>query len=154
MFSVSGLNLAKTEVNYMIDDRKTLAIQHLAEGEKNKSEIAKIVNISRTTLYSWLEDEEFKAELDKRLQQRKNLVEKIIDSKLEDAVESLVDLSKKSDNDMVRMRALTYLLDRGLGKATTKVEVETAINNNLNVNDDLLELEYDDPDIIEHATEE
>lgn len=135
----------------MLDDRKLLAIQHLAEGEKTKTDIAKITGVSRQAIYNWLDDEEFKAELDRRLQQRKNLVEKIIDSKLEDAVESLVDLSKKSDNDMVKMRALTYIIDRGLGKATNKVELTTDIANNANVSDDLIELEYDDPNIIEHA---
>lgn len=127
----------------MLDDRKLLAIQHLAEGEKPKTEIAKLTGISRTTLYEWLDDDEFKAELNRRLQQRKNLVEKIIDSKLEQAVESLVELSYKSKNDMVKMRALTYLIDRGLGKATEKLEV-TAKQDNINVNQDLLNSEYDD----------
>ncbi|SFM38097.1 CENP-B N-terminal DNA-binding domain-containing protein [Gracilibacillus orientalis] len=55
--------------------------QLLAEGELTKTEIAKRCGIASQTLYVWYNDDAvFKAELDRRLQQRKVLVEKIIDS--------------------------------------------------------------------------
>lgn len=134
----------------MLDDRKVLAIQHLAEGEKAKTEIAKLVGVSRVTLYDWLDNEEFKAELDRRIQQRKSLVENIIDSKLEDMVGQLATLATTSKNDMVKAKILTYWVDRGLGKPTSKLEVEATNQINPTIDDDLLESAYDDADIIEH----
>lgn len=107
----------------MLDDRQTLAIQHIAEGVKSRTEIAKMIGIHRTTLYNWLDDDEFAAKLNERLQQRKNLVEKIVDSKLEDMVNQLERLILTTDNDMVKSRSLTYWIDRGLGKPTTKVDL-------------------------------
>lgn len=111
----------------MLDDRQTLAIQHLAEGIETRTNIAKKVGIDRSTLYNWLNDDEFVAELDKRLLQRKTLVEKIVDSKLENMVKQLETLIQTTDNDMVRSRSLIYWIDRGLGKPTSKVELEAGI---------------------------
>ena len=128
----------------MLDDRKILAIQYLAEGEKPKTEIAKLVGISRQTVYDWLDDDEFKAELDRRLQQRKVLVEKIIDSKLEEAVKSLWELAKTTKNARVKAQTLQYLIDRALGKATSKLEVEAVQQKSANVDDDILEASYED----------
>lgn len=131
----------------MLDDRKTLAIQHLAEGEKTKTDIAKMIGVSRQALYNWLDDDEFKAELDRRLQQRKVLVEKIIDSKLENAVDQLIDLANTTDNARVKAQTLQYIIDRGLGKATNRVEMTTDIVST-NIDNDLLDTAYDD--IIDH----
>lgn len=132
----------------MLDDRKILVIQHLAEGEKTRTDIAKLVGISRQTLYDWLDDDEFKAELDSRLQQRKVLLEKIIDSKLTDMTEQLANLIYTTKNDRVKAQSIQYWLDRGLGKATSKHEITTDVTNNTNIDDDLLDTAYDD--IIEH----
>lgn len=133
----------------MLDDRKILAIQHLAEGEKTKVEIAKLIGCSRTAIYLWLDDPEFKAELNKRLQQRKSLVENIIDSKLEDMVNQLETLAISTNNDMVKAKVLTYWIDRGLGKPTDKLEVTASTQDISNPHSDLLSLEYDD--VIEHT---
>lgn len=127
----------------MLDDRKILAIQHLAEGEKPKTEIAKLVGISRQTLYDWLDDDEFRAELDRRIQQRKNLLEKIIDSKLNDMVNQLETLIKTTKNDRVKAQSIQYWIDRGLGKAPNKVELTTEIGTP-KIDDDILEVEYED----------
>lgn len=133
----------------ILDDRKTLAIQHLAEGEKTKTDIAKMIGVSRQALYNWLDDDEFRAELDRRLQQRKVLVEKIIDSKLENAVDQLIDLANTTENARVKAQTLQYIIDRGLGKAINRVEMTTDIVNT-NIDDDLLETAYDD--VIEHES--
>src|SRR5690625_1315496 len=110
----------KREVGIMLDDRKILAIQHLAEGVETRSKISKLVGISRTTLYDWLDDEEFRAELNRRIHQRKNLVETVIDSKLDEMVNQLARLATTSDNDMVKSQIMKWWIEMGIGKATNK----------------------------------
>lgn len=127
----------------ILDDRKTLAIQLLAKGEDTKTNIAKKCGVARQTLYDWMNDDKFRSELDRRLQQRKVLVEKVIDSKLEGAVDQLFTLAETTTNSRVKAQTLQYIIDRGLGKATSKVELSTEINTT-NVNDDILEVEYDE----------
>lgn len=127
-----------------LDDRKILAIQYLVDGELPKTEIANKVGVVRQTLYDWLDKPEFKAELDRRLQQRKVLVEKIIDSKLEDAVDMLWDIAKTTKNSRVQAQTLQYIIDRGLGKPTSKHELKTAIDNMNNIDQDVLEAEFEE----------
>ncbi|WP_404443462.1 helix-turn-helix domain-containing protein [Sutcliffiella horikoshii] len=133
----------------MIDDRKALAIQYLADGQLPKTEIAKKLGIARQTIYEWLDNVEFKAELDKRLQQRKVLVEKIIDGKLENAVDSLFELAETTDNARVKAQVLQYIIDRGLGKPVAKHHIEAANNNAHNVSDDILDAEFEEWEVEE-----
>ncbi|MDF2884650.1 MAG: phage-related protein [Clostridiaceae bacterium] len=52
----------------MLDEIKEKAITYLLKGE-GVSDVAKLVGKSRQAIYNWLDDEEFKAELDKRRQE-------------------------------------------------------------------------------------
>jgi transposase len=126
----------------ILDDRKTLCIQLLAEGELPKTEVAKRCGIVRQTIYDWLDDPTFKAELDRRLQQRKVFVEKIIDSKLENAVDSLFDLADTTDNARVKAQVLQYIIDRGLGKPVSKHEIKADMGDQNKVSEDVLEAEF------------
>ncbi|MEH7419566.1 phBC6A51 family helix-turn-helix protein [Neobacillus drentensis] len=126
----------------LLDDRKNLCIQLLAEGELPKTEIAKRCGIVRQTIYDWLDNPEFKAELDRRLQQRKVLVEKVIDSKLENAVESLFTLADTTDNARVKAQVLQYIIDRGLGKPVSKHEIKADMGDPNKVTEDVLEAEF------------
>jgi transposase len=131
-----------------MDDRKTLAIQLLAEGLESKTNIAKRCGIARQTLYDWFDNAEFKANLDARLQQRKVFVEKIIDSKLEGAVDQLFELAETTQNARVKAQVLQYIVDRGLGKPTSKHEIKAGINDSVQVDEDVLEAEFDEVDSV------
>ncbi|WP_117161447.1 phBC6A51 family helix-turn-helix protein [Paraliobacillus sp. X-1268] len=126
----------------MLDNKKLLAIELLADGQLTKTDIAKKIGSSRQIIYNWLENEEFRAELDKRLHNRKVSVQKTIDGKLEFVMDKLYELANDDSNKRVQAQVLQYLADRSLGKATSKVELSTNINNN-SINDDILEVEYD-----------
>lgn len=126
----------------MLDDRKLLAIELLADGELTKVDIAEKVGCSRTAIYLWMENDEFKAELDKRLHNRKVFVQKKIDGKLDFVMEKLYELANDDSNKRVQAQVLQYLADRSLGKTTTKLELDTNLNNN-NIDDDILDVEYD-----------
>lgn len=126
----------------IIDDRKMLAIELLADGELTKVDIAKKVGIARQTIYDWMNDDKFKAELDNRLHQRKVFVQKKIDGKLDFVIDKLYELANDDSNKRVQAQVLQYLADRSLGKTTTKLELESSINTNT-VDDDILDVEYD-----------
>lgn len=128
----------------MIDDKKILAIELLADGELTKVEIAKKVGISRQTLYNYLDNDEFMAELDKRLQGRKSFVQKMIDGKLEFVIDKLYELASDNSNKRVQAQVLQYLADRSLGKTTSKVELDTGFNNTNNLDKDVLEAEFEE----------
>ncbi|KOO46404.1 phBC6A51 family helix-turn-helix protein [Priestia koreensis] len=128
----------------ILNDKKIMAIQLLVDGELNKTDIAKRCEISRQSLYDWLDNEEFKKELDRRIQQRKGLVEKIIDSKLEGAVDQLFRLADTTENARVKAQVLQYIIDRGLGKPTTKLDVAAEMKPNQSVTKDVLEAEFDE----------
>ena len=52
-----------------INKRHSEAIELLIEGTLTKEQIAKNVHVSRSTLYKWLEDEDFTAEYEYRLEE-------------------------------------------------------------------------------------
>ncbi|UOQ47751.1 phBC6A51 family helix-turn-helix protein [Gracilibacillus caseinilyticus] len=124
----------------MMDDRKYLAIELLADGELTKKDIATKIGVSRQTLYDWLENKEFRAELDRRLHGRKVSVQKMIDGKLEFVIDKLYELASDNSNKRVQASVLTYLADRSLGRPTSKHEI-TADMNKETVNEDVLEQE-------------
>lgn len=128
----------------MIDDRKILAIELLADGELPKTEIAKRIGVSRQALYDWLNDDEFKIELDNRLQGRKVLVQKIIDSKLEFVIDKLFDLATNTKNARVQAQVLQYLADRALGKPSSTMSIIAETKNDKKISQDVLENEFDE----------
>lgn len=128
----------------ILNDKKLMAVQLLVDGELNKTDIAKRCEISRQSLYDWLDNEEFKKELDRRIQQRKGLVEKIIDSKLEGAVDQLFRLADTTENARVKAQILQYIIDRGLGKPTTKLDVAAEMKPKQTLTKDVLEAEFDE----------
>ncbi|WP_416826111.1 hypothetical protein [Ectobacillus polymachus] len=84
------------------------------------------------------------AELDKRLHQRKVFVEKIIDSKLDSAVDQLLELAETTQYARVKAQVLEYIIGRSLGKPTTKVDLEVGLKDNKSVPVDVLEQEFEE----------
>lgn len=125
-----------------------LAIELLAEGSLTKVAIAQQVKCSRQALYNWLEDEEFAAALDKRLQGRKKFVEKVLDGKLEFVIDSLLELATTCDNSRVKADVLKYLADRSLGKATQRMDVVASVADG-----HILEAKAIDQELLEFAEE-
>ena len=120
--SVHNIRTKRRCVNVLNDKQKT-AIQMLLEG-KTKSDIAKELKMSRTTLYSWINDnEEFSAELNRSREKisREALSELKGDTKK--LLAGLEKLALTSDSESIRLQATTALLDRILGKPSTKSEI-------------------------------
>lgn len=111
----------------MLDERQLLAVEKLVEGVLTRTDIAKVVGIHRTTLYKWLDDPEFVAEVDRRLQVIKGFAENKIKAHVGFALNNLIELAADSSNRRVQAQVNQYLMDRALGRPTTKVDVEAGL---------------------------
>lgn len=107
----------------MIDERHRKAIEMILSGEHTKADVARVIGISRTTLYSWLEEDEFKAEMDKRVRVIKDQAEKEFDTKLLKAIDLYWELATMSTDNRTKEMALRTWIERALGKTTTKVDI-------------------------------
>ncbi|WP_337019748.1 phBC6A51 family helix-turn-helix protein [Oceanobacillus massiliensis] len=115
----------------------------LATGMMDKTDIAKEVQVSRTTLWHWENnDERLRAEVDRLKQEFKTQGQNFLLGKVNAALQDIYSLSKNAESEKVRLEALKYISDHALGKATNKVELTTEIAKN-NINDDILDVEYD-----------
>ena len=106
----------------MLTENQNKAINMLIEGN-TKTAVANELKISRTTLYKWLDDEEFTAEMHRRGQ--KMCDEALNDAKL-DVKKLLGELKKMaltSENENIKLSAINSLLDRILGKAVARQEL-------------------------------
>lgn len=103
--------------------------------------VAKELGRSRATIYNWLDNEEFKHELDRRRDKLSNQAINKVKCRIDNYLEDIERIAKTSENDNTRLQAYNMLLDRALGKATAKQEIELSnTDNNADVDlDSLLE---------------
>jgi len=111
-------------VKAMIDERQRKAIELIVSGEYQITQVAELVGVHRTTIYNWMDNDEFKAEMDKRLQDIKTRAEKELNSKLLKAIDLYWELAVDPKTDKrTKQIALSYIIDRNLGKPTSKMEM-------------------------------
>lgn len=110
------------------------AIGYILEG-KNVSEVAKLCNVSRTAIYNWLGDSDFKAEVERQKQKIKNTATSKITARLDGYIDELHKIAMTSKSEKDKRAALEYLVDRVLGKATTKVADVTDEEENTEIPD-------------------
>lgn len=124
----------------IIDEQKRLCIEYLVAG-MSITEISQKIGRSRQAIYDWLKNPEFKAALDERLQENKAQAEKIVNSKLPEALYKMWNLIEKSQSDKVKADLLKYWVDRQLGRPTSKVTVDSEDTEEKEEIDILQELE-------------
>ena len=117
-------------------DKHYKCIELIIKGYKY-TEIAKMVPCNRQSIYNWLDDNEFKAELDKCRREIKKQAENKVLSKVDIYMDKVEELAFKSDSDNVKLNALELLLERSLGKVTTKIEQSTESQDNKDNNEDI-----------------
>lgn len=132
----------------MLDERKIKAAELKAQGMYN-TEIAKKVGVSRQAIQEWLKDEEFKAELDRWLQEFRNCTKYIFACNAPKAARKLVNQIDSSSNK-TSLDASQYTCDRVLGKPTTKVEQSDDFSNDNITEDDILSV----IDSVDHTSNE
>ena len=113
-------------------------IELLISGEYKMQEIADLVGVARNTLYTWLEREEVKAEMNKRLQEIRTNASKLFDAKLDKAIDEYWKLAMTTTDVRTKQIALSYWIDRSLGKTTTKLDIADSRADTSVSDDDIL----------------
>jgi hypothetical protein len=103
--------------------KKEMVMGLLLAGELNYSEIAKAVPCSRQSILDWRANTEFKEEMDRRRQERKDFGSRIFESQFVWCVTEYMKLGKTTDNAETKRKILEYGIERNLGKIPTKTEV-------------------------------
>ena len=111
-----------------LSERHYKCIELLIQGYKY-TEIAEMVPCSRQSIYDWLKDETFKAELDRCLQEIKNAAKNRILGKTDTYLAKIEEIAFNSPSDNVKLNALEFLWETVFGKATTKIEQADANTN-------------------------
>lgn len=126
-----------------LDERKLEAIELLIKGE-NISNIATLVGVSRKTIYNWLEDVEFKAELNALTHDIKQQGKNRITNKLGNYLDEIESIALTGDSEKCRLDALQYLVNRVMGSpvAVNKLETEEDNPTNKNVSTEDLREEF------------
>lgn len=112
----------------MLTEQQKECIEQLCIGTKTIQQIAKEIGCDRRTISRWKNnDEEFKAELDKRSHAfESGLIDEaqsILKRKLGVAVANIVEIANSpKTKEETRLKANQYLVDRVLGNTTTKIE--------------------------------
>lgn len=114
-------------------------ITMLIEGE-NITDIAKKLNVTRNTVYSWMNKDNVKAELDKRRHELARQGNQLILKDITTYIDNIKALAKDKSDKRVCLAANQYLLNRIYGNPTSVIETSDDDNND-NVNENELELE-------------
>ena len=112
-------------------------ITMLIEGERI-TDIAKKIGVSRQTIYSWMNKDDAKAELDQRRQDIKTQGNAYILKDVQTYIDEVKRIAKSSTDQRVKFSANKYLIDRTLGVPTATGD-EDMDNNSDNVNENELE---------------
>ncbi len=125
--------------------KKRDAINLLVENQHTKTDIARMLGISRTTLYEWTKEEEFKMELDECLRKIQTYGENQIKANLAKCIDNVVNLANHAESEKIRTENNHYLIDRVLGKTTAKIDLTAdARGNEEEVTSDIIEQEFNE----------
>lgn len=86
------------------------------------AEICRQINITRSTWYNWMKDEDFKEELNKRKKEIKEEIDIDMTKKSKLYLSKIEEIALTSKNDTTKLKALMYLLDKVLGKPQNEKE--------------------------------
>lgn len=104
------------------------------------TDIAKKLNVTRNTIYAWMNKDSVKAELDRRKRELATQGNQMILKDLTTYIGNIKELANDNSDKRVSLAANQYLLNRIYGNPTSVVE-DNKENNNDNLNDNELEQE-------------
>lgn len=127
----------------MITKEQSEMIDYLIEG-KSISEIAKLLNKARTTIYAWLKLDQVNEELEDRKRELTRVARDKINSSIDMCINNLLELANSSNDQRVKMQAIKYLLDRALGTPTIAKEDENDSGNKDDKNSNALKKDLEE----------
>ena len=111
-----------------IGEKHLKAIEYIIQGY-TISDVAKMVKVHRSSLYNWLDDDGFKAELNRQRQEIKDGAKERINANIGIYIDELHKIATTSQSEKARIEASTYLLNRVLG-TPTRVQQDITEDNN------------------------
>ena len=113
----------KPDEDYALTEQQYKCIEMLISGELDKSAICRKLGISRPTIYRWLRDDRFLAEVRELTDENKRQTLDYINSKSLIAAKKLWALTDSGDT-RTKCAVLQDWLNRSIGKPKTKMEIE------------------------------
>lgn len=112
-------------IKKFLSEEQSSMIDYLIEG-KGISDIARILNKSRSTIYKWIELDQVKAEIETRKTEIKTQARSKIASKVGGCLENIIEIANTSKDVRTKLAANKYICDQFLGTpGTAKEEIET-----------------------------
>ena len=112
--------------NFLSEEQSNM-IDYFIEG-KSISDIAKILNKARSTIYKWLELDQVKTEIEKRKSEIKTQARSKIASKVGGCIENIVEIAHTSKDLRTKLAANKYICDQFLGAPGTAKEEKEDID--------------------------
>ena len=106
-----------------LSDVQISAAEMLQSGKFTQGEIAKIVGVHPVTITRWRKNDKFMAAVKKCQQEKIRQTLAMLNEGSKRATEILMELAE-CDDKRVKMEAVKYILDRNLGKTTSKIIVD------------------------------
>ena len=107
----------------MITPQQSELIDYMIQGE-NKSNIAKLLGVSRQTIHVWANLPEVKAEKQKRLKDIKTSARNRIATKVDSCIDIIYQIAVTSKDNRTKFAAAKYLCDQFIGSPSTDKPVE------------------------------
>lgn len=116
----------------MITEQQSEMIDYMIAGN-NKSDIAKLLNVSRQTVYAWIDLPEVKTEKQKRLNDIKKEAKNKIATKVDNCIDVIYDIAIKSKDMRTKFAAAKYLCDQFIGAPATEKPINDNSDKNIEV---------------------
>jgi hypothetical protein len=108
------------------------------------TEVSKVSGVARSTIYEWKKLDEFNAEVSRFGQEYINAAQGRLKCAATVAADEIIKLLKEGRYEKTRLAAAQDILDRNLGKATTRVELDDSRNDKENIDADILDQELNE----------
>jgi len=122
-------------------DKKHLEVCHLLSIGTSVIEVAKIIGVSRNTIYDWKKLDEMKAELDRFGQDFISSMQASGRAYAPKAMAKLIDLCENGTSDKTQLDAASKIIDKYMSNAT-KIEIADGREDKDNVPVDVLDQEF------------
>ena len=116
----------------MITEQQSQMIDYLIQGE-TKTDIGKLLGVSRQTIHVWSQLKEVKEEKQKRLNDIKKEAKNKIATKVDNCIDVIYEIAVKSKDTRTKFQAAKYLCDQFIGSPTAEKTEKTEEDNKITV---------------------
>ena len=117
----------------MITEQQSQMIDYLIQGE-TKTDIGKLLGVSRQTIHVWSQLKEVKEEKQKRLNDIKKEAKNKIATKVDNCIDVIYEIAVKSKDTRTKFQAAKYLCDQFIGSPTSEKPEKTEEANQIVIN--------------------